>query len=481
MKFAKKLLILISIFLVVKLFFMTRPHNVIWDESVYLAMGKFLYSSGQMGLWEIVRPIGLPLILGFIWKTGLPYIFFSELFVILISALFISLVYLIGAKIFDKNTALMAALLTAITPVFFLYSSYLLTDIVSTFFVLLAFYFYIKKKIVLCGIFSAVGFLFRFPLGLFLLVVLLALIADYFLKKDSLKASIKKISFYIASFFITVLPYLIFNYMIYHKETSRWWHAAFRPFILGAWAQFNPAEAIAIKTIWDSLYNIFYYPVVLFVSNIFLILSIFGIIIFFKKRLYKQCQFNIVFVALAVFLLYFSYISNKQLRFSLTFLPYICLFSAYALTNIINNFKKHFHKIIAHTIIIVVIALIINFDLSYYLWRPKTEPSIVTEYYKYFLDKDINGPILTTDPVPAAYVDAQFIPIYFSIELANRDYPLYKDKIFAAIYSPDHFYCGEEDAACKDEVNKLTSDIKEENELVFSTTYTNKNYYIYTN
>ena len=112
-------------------------HTILWwDEAVYMGMGKYLFSSGNIGFWEIVRPIGLPLILGLIWKSGLNYLFFSEFMVILFSIGNIILTYMIGKKAVNKKVGFIASLMLAITSVFFLYTNYILTEIPSTFFIL---------------------------------------------------------------------------------------------------------------------------------------------------------------------------------------------------------------------------------------------------------------------------------------------------------------------------------------------------------
>ena len=58
-----------TLFLIFKLSLLFTYHDTRWDESVYMGMGKYIYSNGQIGLWEDIRPIVLPLILGLFWKV----------------------------------------------------------------------------------------------------------------------------------------------------------------------------------------------------------------------------------------------------------------------------------------------------------------------------------------------------------------------------------------------------------------------------
>src|SRR3989338_3307182 len=91
-------------------------HNDIWwDSSVYAGMGKYIYSFGESGLWEPSRPIMWPMILGFFWKTGLDYVFFGELLAIALSSGILALTYLIACRLFDKKTAIVAALFLSLS------------------------------------------------------------------------------------------------------------------------------------------------------------------------------------------------------------------------------------------------------------------------------------------------------------------------------------------------------------------------------
>src|SRR3989338_477668 len=73
-----------------------------WDSSVYLGMGKYIYSLGETGLYEESRPLVWPLILGVFWKFGLDAAFFGRLAVLIfsigtiISAYFIAFLNFIG-------------------------------------------------------------------------------------------------------------------------------------------------------------------------------------------------------------------------------------------------------------------------------------------------------------------------------------------------------------------------------------------------
>jgi len=81
------IIILTGIFLLIRIFFLaTRYHLPGWDESVYIGMGKYIYSHGAIGLWESIRPINLPLITGAFWAAGLNPILFGEITIMLFAS-----------------------------------------------------------------------------------------------------------------------------------------------------------------------------------------------------------------------------------------------------------------------------------------------------------------------------------------------------------------------------------------------------------
>ena len=216
-------------------------------------MGKYIYSFGNSGLWEPIRPIGLPLLLGALWKLKLNMVLFSEILIVFFSIGNIWITYLIAKYTFNKKTAMISAFILTITPLFFLYSSYVLTGIASTFFALLALYTYFSKEnLKLVGLFCGLTFLFRFPQGLLLIAILLSLFINELIRLHSLKKTIKKLIGnlkreyfpFLVSFFLTILPFWIFNFLLYRPYTTKVYHAIFRPIILSFSHQSNPLHSI---------------------------------------------------------------------------------------------------------------------------------------------------------------------------------------------------------------------------------------------
>ncbi len=474
---------LIALFIVVRIFFLLKPHEIIWDEAVYLAMGKYLMSFGHIGLFEEIRPLVLPLILGTIWKVGLPQVYVAEIVEILFSAGAIVITYLIAEEIFDGRVALLAALTMAISPTYFSYTGSALSDIPSTFFVLCALFFFIKKKYALTGVFCGVSFLTRFPQGLAFGAIIMSLVFSWAYDKDT-KDLFKKALTITSSFFITVAPFFIFNYFMYHPDSSSIIDAFFRPIILGSWHQSNPFDSV--PGFWQ---NLTFYPAAAINDNWMLGFVILGAALIVFSTTARNTHRRTIVLFLAVYLGYFTWIINKQTRFLIVMLPYFAISAAWGVMWLLEWLrKKREMNIILSTAAAAVIVLFFLYsgtlsvreDGKYYEMMSSNERPMVAEYYRYFASHPVPGAILTSDPIPAAYVDSLFIPFYSSLEEASEIYDDWskKDAVSAIIFSPSSFPCLPGDGACETTRQAFIERVNR-NQEVFSKEYSGERYSIY--
>ena len=95
------IVIVIALFLILN-FAVINFNDPEWDSAVYAGMGKYIFSDGQFGLWEPIRPLTLPIILGFFWKIGLNPLIAGEIFILLISVGVIILTYILSNNLFDS-------------------------------------------------------------------------------------------------------------------------------------------------------------------------------------------------------------------------------------------------------------------------------------------------------------------------------------------------------------------------------------------
>ena len=50
------LFLIIALFAIFKVLFLFKTKEIFWDSSVYVGMAKYLYSFGNIGLFESIRP-----------------------------------------------------------------------------------------------------------------------------------------------------------------------------------------------------------------------------------------------------------------------------------------------------------------------------------------------------------------------------------------------------------------------------------------
>ena len=157
--------IIIAAFLA-RLYFLVYHGIAWWDSSVYIGMGKYIFSWGAVGLNEAFRPILWPLILGFVWKLGINPLTFGMVFDLALNLASIYLVYIIAKKITNRRVAVFAAILMAISPALIFYSSKALTENLSICLILLSVYFLLERKQFYSGLFAGISVLARYPNGL---------------------------------------------------------------------------------------------------------------------------------------------------------------------------------------------------------------------------------------------------------------------------------------------------------------------------
>ncbi len=448
------LLLILALFVAAKAAFLLRYHLPIWDEAVYLGMGKYIYSLGGSGLWEILRPPALPLITGLIWKLQLPHVLISEIITVAFGAGSIAMCYLISNKLFNKRVAVLAAALLAASPLFFLYSSYVLTEVPSLFFVLATIYFFINKRYYLCGASAALAMLFKFPNGLVLAAIAAAVIIPRLISQKSQLWPLIKIS---AAFFLVSLPFLVFNYVFYRPFTSNPFDAIFRPFILGAWHQSNPAKAIT-----DPLLNYSFYAIEVFKQHFVFVLAIVAAFLFWKRKWFSDSGKLLLASYFVIYAAYFTYIQNKDERFLILFLPAICIFAAASFFEVLKfsrsiNLKpaRSLALVAVITLLLLSFAVAIYKDYHFYSWRPSSEPAVASELYKSVSTLGIKGAVLTSEPVFAAYSNNRFFTYYFTsfqgipqeLKALNE---WEQNKTFeAVIYSPQTLSCPLGDFECE--------------------------------
>ncbi len=442
---------LLLIFIIAKIAVALQFHPAEWDESVYAGMGKHIYSLGASGIWEDIRPLGLPLILGAVWKSGLPFAFFSEILMTLFAAGSIILTYLIAKKMFNETTGLFAALLVAGSPLFFRQSSLFLAEIPSTFFALASLHFMIRRKYIAAGTLAGIAAMFKFPHLLLIGVLSVPLLAEYIKSRDAGKL-LKSTAKIAVPFIAAILVFISINYFAY-RESPADLGASIKPFILAAPHSSNPVHAVEGMT-----QNLLFYAISIVKQNIFFLFAAIGIFAFLKGR--KNYSYTLPAYLLAYFA-YFTASINKQDRFSLLIMPVAAIFAAYGTYRTLL-----FGRGTTKTGLIITIALfimagaasysIISADAAYINERLQAEKS---DSYG-----SLNGQVLSSEPWISYYTNLKVIPYYFStadgeegISEAAIRFDENKNKS-TIIFREIDFYCTENDSYCKEQLNRITKE-----------------------
>lgn len=464
MKRRKYIISILTISLLLRILLLFRYNLIWWDSSVYIGMGKWIFSNGAIGLWEFFRPPFLPLILGSIYKVGLSPVLVGRIIEIMFSLGVIFLTYLIGKEINEK-VGLISALVVSFTPVFLSYSIRILTGIPSTFFALISIYLLVKKpltwkKVLLSSIFSGIAFLTRFPQGILLVSVLLAMFLSFFREKK--KIFIKRGILFFFGFLITVSPYLLFNQVQHGSFLS--------PFIKGS--------EIAKSTLWiHQGKHLYFYFKELLLQSPFYLFSLLGGFYFIKEKL----EFKPILLLLTLFLFfsYFQSYPNRQIRFTLVYLPYLCILSSYGFLQLLNkikdkrfieNEKRSFIKIIVLLSVVIISGYLMGLGTSNSLVEESYSKPKVFEFYEY-LNGIKNKTILSNTPIVAGVSDSKVEMIYVPVESAIKNYESKKKDSDLIVINRCQLPCPPEDKNCKEMRNRLFKKISKENKKVFETKY----------
>jgi 4-amino-4-deoxy-L-arabinose transferase-like glycosyltransferase len=410
-------------------------HSLFWDEAVYIGLGKSIWSFGNVGIWEPIRPLGLPLIIGLFWSIGLPVIVSSQGLAMFFSAAAIILAYFVGRQLFNNFVAVISAVILSVTPVFLTNSPDVMTEIPSAAIAMAAVLFFIRKKYILAGLFSGLVFLFKFPLALVAIALLISLAVE---QAATRKWQIREFLELVIPFFAIIAPYFILNRVLYHS--------AFSPLVSASAHQYNPVHAV------NGLANIFYYLAYFLLQNPLLAFSLAGLFFVFRKGINKA-----IVIVPALLFCYFTWMPNKQPRFGLTFLPFIAILAAYGISCLIS--KRKSLAISAGVLLIVAfaasISAVVVMKTTFASQFPQKNAEM-QDFNSFFAGRQ-ESQILTTTPLPAAFSDNKFIAMYDNPAEALRVYGNYSSSASAAIFTSDFFPCEHYGEQCEKDKAQLFS------------------------
>ena len=390
------IIIIMLAFIFANSIFLNFYKDVWWDSSVYIGMGKYIFSLGKSGLWEQSRPLLLPFILGIGWKLGFDVVYFGRIVTTIFAILVICMTYAIGLRLFSRKIGLVAAFFTAFSHTFLFYSPSILTEIPSMSFLLLAFYFFLGSRFFFMGVAAGFAVITR----LFQAFALIGLGVAFLIFISRKPKSARELFYGAAGFLMIVLPYFILNYYLYSDPLE----------------PFKVQTHLTRTTGWMHYEELPFYITGLYKENYFLVLLL-ALPLFFRK----DYRFLALFFTPAIYLLIFSIVKNKDMRYALIIMPFLYLILSYCLISIHNRIK---YKKLAFIIFVLasiawVSATIISFkDIASYSYQHNDEGFL---YFQNYL-KDNYGKAWITNPLYALHssqkIDA-LLYFYSSPNLIN--------------------------------------------------------------
>ena len=394
-----------------------------WDESVYILMGKYLFSLGKVGLWESFRPPLLPVFLGAIWKAGLDPVVAGRLLLSIVCILVIYQTYRLGSKIFGRGGAIFSVIFLGLSPVFIAHANAFFSEIPSTLLGLLGVSLWLNRRLFLCGVACALAFLTRFPQGLLFAAILFT--TALFYKKYRLS----DILALIAGFLVITCLFLLLNVYFYGD--------LFGPFI---------SQAKIIKAAWRVELNdpAYYAKIFIKKENIFLLFFFIGAFFSFRNRVPGQVLFCLIS---AIFVAYFNSIVNMIPRYLIIAMPYVFSVSGYGLFVVFDKaLKKHRWLLI----IVAIPALIfLAQKIPYIKWRPPEFSAGTFEKYVGDNAKMFQGRIWISDPSLIVYSDLKPAELMYYFDCARADYLTRRlDKVDWIFLRPLGLFCLPSDSDC---------------------------------
>lgn len=334
------LIVFILIFFFIRLFPIRTSHW--WDETVYLQNAEVIFS-GRTNYDEFsFRPPLLSILFAFIfifWHST----FSASIMTAAICTLTPLFIFLIGKKLFNIKTGIIAGLIVGFAPFIVMNSNFILTDIPAVSLMAISFYLVLfnEKKlfIFLSGIFLSLATLIKFTSVLLFFVIILYFILN--------KVNLRKILIFVAGATIIMLPYFI------------WAQINFGFFL-------NPIIKGSLMVSDVNEDNLFY---IINIQDAFTILPIIGAILWFiitsiniKNKKYTNWKINIVLIFwIAIYLIYLTATPHKELRYIFPITIPLILLGSYELSIITNKVKNNYLiYLIYFAIILITLMPIVN-------------------------------------------------------------------------------------------------------------------------
>lgn len=465
--------LVIIIFLFVNLFILGFHQDIVWDSSVYIGMGKYIFSFGNSGLWEPIRPLTLPLILGFFWKIGLEPLIYGKILMLLFSVGVVILTYVLSNHMFNKWIGVIASIIIAFSALMLTVSREILVEVPALFFLLLGFYFYLRNKNYAAGLCFGLAFLTKFPAMLFFIVIMgIEFVKLFSFNKKEFLLRLQPLFKITMTFILIVLPYLVFNHIYYHD------------FAFPLKSAKNVIDNVVGCTFLYLKPAYYYLPLILKDNplHIFFIIGAFSILLG-KKQKYKINKAQIL-VYVALFFLYFTLLKCKTDRYPIIVLPFVSMITSHGLVLTFEKiYKKKIYKNCKYWILIAILVVVSLISINYTNnHRGNATQRIDIEFFIYASSK-ISGEILTTTPQIAVFTDSKLEPMYYYSSDKLFYYTKYinqhKERIAYVLVNTDDIPCHPRDIECANNTENFVKFLKNNLKIIKRGKTSNGEYFIF--
>ncbi len=447
---------------VVRLIYMSFNAPLWWDAHIYVGMGKYIFSGGSDGIWELFRPLIHPLLLGFWWYAGINPITAGKVMDLVFSLVDISLVYTIALYLFNRRVAFFSSLLFGLTGLFVMFSGFVLTEPLAIMFSLLAVYYLVngkwgRKSMIIVGVFSGLSFLTKFPQAIVALGIGFGILFGAMKFKEKWKEAWR----FGAGFLFVTLPYFIFNYVRYGD--------AFLPLREGS-------KIVATYTwLYESSWT--YYLTDFFSYNLLYLFFLAGLYYFVKEKGYNQTSVVVLVVIPILFFFYFETVPRKELRYLVTALPFLAIVSGYGIWRVYEILRKSSKPIIKPLAFMALCGVLLLLFLPYSLSFERP-PSFELEIMSLIEEYNITGTILTSDPAFVSFLSNR-VKTLDGIEFAPTIYEWERKKYQLLFVNSCDLLCPTNNQSCLQTRENLFGRINRENTEMFKKQFKNCTYTIY--
>ena len=461
----KVFIYIFAIALVINLVFLLSFHEIWWDAGVYIGMGKYLFSLGNSGLWEHIRPVFLPIILGLVWFVKIDQVIFGRILEFVLALASIFLFYELAKHYFNKKSAVFAVIIFAFSSVFMQMTYHVYTEVLVVFLVLLSLFLFEKEYYIWSGLFLGFAFITKFPAAMFI-VPLIFILFLRFEFKNSAKV--------ITGFAIPTSVFLVFNFFMYGN-----------PILPLLDARIVLSQVMGCNFFRKFSWN--FYFVKLAQENLFHVFAIPGLYFFFKKYRFKQLT---PFLFLFVPLIYFIGLACRDYRYLIMFIPFVSMFSGSGIDFVLKKFVKSKKVLFFHIFILILLCFSVFQGANYILTNELTENPEYNENYLSFLeDKEPIGEVWTSHPNVAVYSSAEIKKIYytdFNSDASTLFYSYLKANNHRIQYvfldnCGGGIMCYPTNEKCKQDKNKTIEYLNDNFNLIFEENYGLCYYRVYEN